>query len=104
VPVTARAPGPRGQSHRQRPLVNRLGAIGLRASSRAAHATATLQAELGQRAGYIAILISLLVPDRHELRLVTLAMTVIGVCFSGLTYRDVFTLKASARSAGPARC
>src|ERR1700749_154585 len=44
--------------------------------------------------GYIGIFLSLLVPDRDEVRLATLAMTVIGVCFSGyLTYREVFTLK-----------
>ena len=44
--------------------------------------------------GYIAIFLSLLVPDRDEARLATLGMTVIGVCFSGyLTYREVFTLK-----------
>jgi uncharacterized membrane protein len=44
--------------------------------------------------GYIGIFLSLLVPDRDEVRLATLVMTVIGVCFSGyLTYREVFTLK-----------
>ena len=44
--------------------------------------------------GYIAIFLSLLVRDRDEVRLATLAMTVVGVCFSGyLTYREVFTLK-----------
>ena len=44
--------------------------------------------------GYVGIFLSLLVPDRDEVRLATLAMTVIGVCFSGyLTYREVFTLK-----------
>ncbi len=44
--------------------------------------------------GYIGILGSLLVPDRDEVRLATLVMTVIGVCFSGyLTYRELFTLK-----------
>jgi uncharacterized membrane protein len=44
--------------------------------------------------GYIGILLSLLVPDRDEVRLATLVMTVIGVCFSGyLTYRELFTLK-----------
>jgi uncharacterized membrane protein len=44
--------------------------------------------------GYIGIFISLIVPDRDEVRLATLAMTVIGVAFSGyLTYREVFTLK-----------
>ena len=44
--------------------------------------------------GYIGIFLSLLVPDRDEVRLATLGMTVIGVAFSGyLTYREVFTLK-----------
>jgi uncharacterized membrane protein len=44
--------------------------------------------------GYVAIFGSLLVRDRDEVRLATLGMTVIGVCFSGyLTYREVFTLK-----------
>jgi uncharacterized membrane protein len=44
--------------------------------------------------GYVAIFLSLLVRDRDEVRLATLGMTVIGVCFSGyLTYREVFTLK-----------
>ena len=44
--------------------------------------------------GYIGIFVSLLVPDRDEVRLATLVMTVIGVCFSGyLTYRELFTLK-----------
>jgi uncharacterized membrane protein len=44
--------------------------------------------------GYIGIFLSLLIPDRDEVRLGTLVMTVIGVGFSGyLTYREVFTLK-----------
>jgi uncharacterized membrane protein len=44
--------------------------------------------------GYIGIVGSLLLPDRDDTRLLTLVMTVIGVCFSGyLTYREVFTLK-----------
>jgi uncharacterized membrane protein len=44
--------------------------------------------------GYIGIVLSLLVSDRDEVRLATLIMTVIGVCFSGyLTYRELFTLK-----------
>ena len=44
--------------------------------------------------GYIGIFASLLVRDRDEVRLATLAMTVLGVCFSGyLTYRELFTLK-----------
>jgi uncharacterized membrane protein len=44
--------------------------------------------------GYVGIFLSLLVPDRDEVRLATLVMTVIGVAFSGyLTYRELFTLK-----------
>ena len=44
--------------------------------------------------GYIGIFLSLLLPDRDEVRLATLVMTVIGVGFSGyLTYRELFTLK-----------
>src|SRR5580693_2799390 len=44
--------------------------------------------------GYIGIVLSLLVPDRDEVRLATLVMTLVGVCFSGyLTYRELFTLK-----------
>jgi uncharacterized membrane protein len=44
--------------------------------------------------GYIGIVASLLVRDRDEVRLATLVMTVIGLCFSGyLSYREVFTLK-----------
>jgi uncharacterized membrane protein len=44
--------------------------------------------------GYIGIVLSLLIPDRDEVRLATLVMTVIGVAFSGyLTYRELFTLK-----------
>ena len=44
--------------------------------------------------GYVGIFLSLLIADRDEVRLVTLVMTVVGVCFSGyLTYREVFTLK-----------
>lgn len=43
--------------------------------------------------GYIAIFISLLAPDRDETRVLTLGMTLFGVCFSGyLTYRELFTL------------
>ncbi|HTW12431.1 MAG TPA: vitamin K epoxide reductase family protein, partial [Solirubrobacteraceae bacterium] len=43
--------------------------------------------------GYIAILLSLLAPDRDEMRVLTLGMTLFGVCFSGyLTYRELFTL------------
>ena len=44
--------------------------------------------------GYVAILTSLLLPDREEMRLVTLGITVFGFGFSAyLTYREVFTLK-----------
>ena len=44
--------------------------------------------------GYIGILGSLLIRDRDEVRLATLVMTVVGLCFSGyLSYREVFTLK-----------
>jgi uncharacterized membrane protein len=44
--------------------------------------------------GYVGIFLSLLVRDRDAVRLATLVMTVIGVCFSGyLTYRELFTLK-----------
>jgi uncharacterized membrane protein len=43
--------------------------------------------------GYIAIFFSLLAPDRDEVRVLTLGMTLFGVCFSGyLTYRELFTL------------
>jgi uncharacterized membrane protein len=43
--------------------------------------------------GYIAIFASLLAPDRDEMRVLTLGMTLFGVCFSGyLTYRELFTL------------
>jgi len=43
--------------------------------------------------GYIAIFLSLLAPDRDEMRILTLGMTLFGVCFSGyLTYRELFTL------------
>ena len=45
--------------------------------------------------GYIGILGSLLAPDREESRLATLALTVIGVAFSGyLTYRELFSIHA----------
>ena len=44
--------------------------------------------------GYVGIVGSLLISDRDEVRLATLVMTVIGLCFSGyLSYREVFTLK-----------
>jgi uncharacterized membrane protein len=44
--------------------------------------------------GYVGIVGSLVVRDRDEVRLATLVMTVIGLCFSGyLSYREVFTLK-----------
>ncbi len=43
--------------------------------------------------GYIAIFASLLAPDRDEMRILTVGMTLFGVCFSGyLTYRELFTL------------
>jgi uncharacterized membrane protein len=43
--------------------------------------------------GYIAIFFSLLAPDRDEIRILTVGMTLFGVCFSGyLTYRELFTL------------
>jgi uncharacterized membrane protein len=43
--------------------------------------------------GYVAIFLSMLAPDRDETRILTLGMTLIGVCFSGyLTYRELFTL------------
>ncbi len=43
--------------------------------------------------GYVGIFLSLLAPDRDETRIVTLGMTLIGICFSGyLTYRELFTL------------
>jgi uncharacterized membrane protein len=43
--------------------------------------------------GYVAIVLSLLAPDRDESRVITLGLTLIGVCFSGyLTYRELFTL------------
>jgi uncharacterized membrane protein len=45
--------------------------------------------------GYVAILASLLVPDREEIRLITLGLTLIGVGFSGyLTYRELFSIHA----------
>lgn len=45
--------------------------------------------------GYIAILASLLVPDRDETRLAALAFTVIGFGFSAyLTYRELFSIHA----------
>ena len=43
--------------------------------------------------GYVLILGSLILPDRDETRLVTLGLTLFGVCFSGyLTYRELFTI------------
>jgi uncharacterized membrane protein len=45
--------------------------------------------------GYITILASLLVPDREESRLATLALTLIGFGFSAyLTYRELFSIHA----------
>lgn len=43
--------------------------------------------------GYIAILVSLLAPDRDPTRLATLGMTMVGFGFSAyLTYRELFTI------------
>jgi uncharacterized membrane protein len=45
--------------------------------------------------GYIAILGSLVLPDREESRLITLGLTLIGFLFSGyLTYRELFSIHA----------
>jgi uncharacterized membrane protein len=45
--------------------------------------------------GYVAILISLLTPDREETRLATLGLTLIGFGFSAyLTYRELFSIHA----------
>jgi uncharacterized membrane protein len=45
--------------------------------------------------GYIGIFFSLLAPDREEIRLATLGMTLIGFGFSGyLTYRELFSIHA----------
>lgn len=45
--------------------------------------------------GYVAILGTLLAPDREESRLATLGLTLIGVGFSGyLTYRELFSIHA----------
>jgi uncharacterized membrane protein len=45
--------------------------------------------------GYIAIVISLLVPDREESRLATLGLTLVGFGFSAyLTYRELFSIHA----------
>ncbi len=45
--------------------------------------------------GYIAILATLLAPDRDEIRLATLGLTLIGFLFSGyLTYRELFSIHA----------
>lgn len=45
--------------------------------------------------GYIAIIASLLAPDREESRLITLGLTLIGFLFSGyLTYRELFSIHA----------
>jgi uncharacterized membrane protein len=43
--------------------------------------------------GYVLIFASLISPDRDETRMVTLGLTLFGVCFSGyLTYRELFTI------------
>jgi uncharacterized membrane protein len=45
--------------------------------------------------GYVGILASLLVPDREESRLATLALTLMGFGFSAyLTYRELFSIHA----------
>jgi uncharacterized membrane protein len=45
--------------------------------------------------GYIAILISLLVPASENSRLATMALTFVGFAFSGyLTYRELFSIHA----------
>jgi uncharacterized membrane protein len=45
--------------------------------------------------GYIGVLGSLLAPDREELRLTTLGLTLIGFGFSAyLTYRELFSIHA----------
>jgi uncharacterized membrane protein len=45
--------------------------------------------------GYVAIMATLLAPDREETRLATLGMTLIGFGFSAyLTYRELFTIHA----------
>lgn len=45
--------------------------------------------------GYIAILASLLAPDREEWRLATLGLTLMGFGFSAyLTYRELFSIHA----------
>jgi uncharacterized membrane protein len=45
--------------------------------------------------GYVAILVTLLVPPSELSRVATLGVTLFGVAFSGyLTYREIFTLKA----------
>ncbi len=45
--------------------------------------------------GYIAILASVLAPDREESRLAALGLTLIGFLFSGyLTYRELFSIHA----------
>jgi uncharacterized membrane protein len=45
--------------------------------------------------GYIAIMASLLAPDREETRLITLGLTLMGFGFSAyLTYRELFSIHA----------
>jgi uncharacterized membrane protein len=45
--------------------------------------------------GYIGIFFSLLIPDRDEVRLATLGMTMAGFGFSAyLSYREIFSIKA----------
>ena len=45
--------------------------------------------------GYVLIFFSLLAPDRDETRMLTVGLTLFGVCFSGyLTYRELFSIHA----------
>jgi uncharacterized membrane protein len=45
--------------------------------------------------GYVAILATLLAPDREQFRLATLALTIVGLGFSAyLTYRELFSIHA----------
>jgi uncharacterized membrane protein len=45
--------------------------------------------------GYVGILGSLLAPDREEMRLATLGLTIVGFGFSAyLTYRELFSIHA----------
>jgi uncharacterized membrane protein len=45
--------------------------------------------------GYVGILLAQLIPEREEIRLALLGMTLIGFVFSAyLTYREIFSIKA----------